>query len=88
MDKRENYDATNTEGDYCDTWVQPGCRLKDGQGVDLNNEWLNLDDDDVKTLLQNFQKPSGGEAGNMISFKAEMNLHLTIFLVDQKKPTS
>ena len=29
--------------------------ILNGQGVDLIDEWLNLDDDNVKTVLQNIQ---------------------------------
>ena len=59
-----------------------------GQGVDTIYEWLNLDNDDVKSLFRNIQKPSGGGQGEMISFKAEMNLHLTVFFIRHKHRTS
>ena len=59
-----------------------------GQGLDLINEWLNLDNNNVKKLLQKVQKPGGGGHGEMISFKAEMNFHLDIFFVRHKNRTS
>ena len=59
-----------------------------GQGIDLIDEQLNLDNDDVKTLLRNVQKSSGGGQGEMIIFKVDMNLHLTVFFVRHKHCTS
>ena len=59
-----------------------------GQGIDLIDEWLNLDNEDVKTLLWNVRKPVGGVQGEMISFKAEMKLHLTVSFVFLKRCAS
>ena len=41
-----------------------------GKGIDLIDEWLNLDDDNVKTVLQNVQKSGDGGQGEMISFRS------------------
>ena len=59
-----------------------------GQGIELIDEWLNLEDDGVKTLLWNIRKHGGGGQGEIISFKAEINFHLTVFLVIHKHRTS
>ena len=56
-------------------------RVFNGQGIDLIDEWLNLDNDGVKTLLRDVLKPSSGGQGDMISFNAVMNLHPTVFFV-------
>ena len=63
-------------------------KILNGQGVDQIDEWLNLDDDDVKSLLRNIQKPGRGGQGEMISFKVEINLHLTVFFIRHKNRTS
>ena len=49
---------------------------------------MNLDDDNVNTLLRNVRKHNGGGHGEIISFKAEMNLHLTVFFVCHKNRIS
>ena len=59
-----------------------------GKGIELIDKWLNLYTDDVKTLRWNVKIPGGGGHGEMISFKTEMNLHLTIFFVCHKNRTS
>ena len=59
-----------------------------GQRIDYINEWLNLYNGNVNALLRNVQNPCGGGQGKMISFKAEMNLHLAVFFVCQKNLTS
>ena len=59
-----------------------------GKGIDLIDEWLNLENDDVNTLLRNVRKYGGVVQGEMISFKAEMNLRLSVFLVCHKHNTS
>ena len=51
------------------------------QVIDSIDEWLNLYNDYVNTLLRNVQKHGGGGQGGMISFKSEMNLRLTVFFV-------
>ena len=45
-------------------------KILNGQGVDLIDEWLNLDDDNVNTVLQNVQKSGDGGQGEMISFRS------------------
>ena len=59
-----------------------------GQGINLINEWSNLDDDNINTLLHNVRKPCGVRPGEMIIFKAEINLHLIFFFVCHKHCTS
>ena len=44
--------------------------IYNGKWIYLIDEWLNLDNDCVNTLLRNVQKPGGGGQGEMISFKA------------------
>ena len=63
-------------------------KIFNGQGIDLIDEWLNLDDHYVKALIQNVRKPGGGGQGEIINFKVEMKLHLTVFLVCHKHRTS
>ena len=55
-----------------------------GKNIDLIDEWLNLEDENVKTLLHNVRKPGGDGQVEMINFKAEINLHLTVFFVCHK----
>ena len=71
-------------------WFSQGAAedIFNGQGIDSIDEWLNLDNDNVKILLQNVWKPGGGGQGEMISFKAEMSLHITVFFVCHKHRTS
>ena len=59
-----------------------------GKGIDLIDEWLNLENYDVNTLLRNVRKYGGVVQGEMISFKVEMNLRLSVFLVCHKHHTS
>ena len=35
-------------------------KIFNGQGIELIDKWLNLDDDNVKTFLGNVRKPGGG----------------------------
>ena len=58
------------------------------QGINMIDEGYNLGDDDVKTLIRNFRKPGDGRPGDMISFKEEMNLHITVFFIHHKNCTS
>ena len=51
-------------------------------------EWFNLDNGDVNTLIRNVQKPGVDRTGDMTSFKGEMNLQPTVFLVHHKNRTS
>ena len=46
-----------------------------------------LGDDDVNKLIRNAQKPGGVGQGDMIMFKAEMNLHLTVLFIIHKNCT-
>ena len=39
------------------------------QGIHLIDEWLNLDDDDVKTLIKNVWKPGDDGQGETMRFK-------------------
>ena len=58
-----------------------------GQGIDSIDEWLNMDDEYVKTFPRNVRKPGGGGQGEIIRLKAEMNLQLTVFFIFHKKHT-
>ena len=62
-------------------------KIFNGQGIGLIDEWLNLDDDYVKTLLRNVWKPGGDRQYEMINFKEDMNLHLTVLFVHHKNHT-
>ena len=63
-------------------------KLFDGQEIDSIDEWLKLGYDNVNTLLWNVRKPGSGRQGEMISFKADINIHLTVFFVRHKNHTS
>ena len=49
---------------------------------------MNLDNENVKTLLHNIQKPGGVGQGETLSFKTEMNLHITVYFIGHKNRTS
>lgn len=59
-----------------------------GQGIDSIEEWENFDEADVKSLCRTVRKPGGGGDGEMISYKAEMNLQLAVFFIHHKHRTS
>ena len=63
-------------------------KIFNGKYIESIDEWLNLDNDDVKKLPRNFQKPGGVGEGGIISFKAEMNPHLTVLFILHKNRTS
>ena len=63
-------------------------KLFDGQEIDSIDEWLKLVYDNVNTLLWNVRKPGSGRQGEMISFKADINIHLTVFFARHKYYTS
>ena len=49
---------------------------------------MSLEDEYIKILLKNVQKPGGGGQGDVISFKSEMNLRLTVLFFHNKNHTS
>ena len=58
------------------------------QGIDSIDEWANFDKNKVFYLIRLFRKPSSGGNGEMVGFKAELNLQLAVFFIHHKIRTS
>ena len=58
------------------------------QGIDSVYEWANFDKDGIVFLLRSVRKPSGGRNGEMVYFKAELNLQLSVLFIHHKIRTN
>ena len=61
--------------------------ISTGQGIDSIDEWAKFDADDVTSLLRTVRKLGGGGNGEMISYKAEMNLQAAVLFIHHKHRT-
>ena len=58
------------------------------QGIDSIDEWANFNKDDVVSLLCSVRKPGVGRNGDIVGFKAELNIELAMFFIHNKTHTS
>ena len=52
-----------------------------GREVESIDEWANFDKDGVVSLLRSVRKHGGGRNGEMVGFKAELNLQIYVFYI-------
>ena len=55
-----------------------------GREVESIDEWANFDKDGVVSLLRSVRKHGGGRNGEMVGFKAELNLQIAVFYIHHK----
>ena len=58
------------------------------QGIDCIHEWAKFDKDKCFSLLHSVCKPGGSGNGDMVGFKAELNIQLAVFFIHHKIRTS
>ena len=54
------------------------------QGIDSIDEWEKFDKDNIFSLIHLVSKPGDGGNGEMVGFKAELNLQIAVFYIHHK----